>query len=51
MKKIALTACLLSVGCSSVPLDSMLKLSAFDESRFLSLNPHELRSRIEVDIR
>ncbi len=27
----------------------MLKLSAFDENSFLSLNPHELRSRIEVD--
>jgi|UniRef100_A6VSE3 hypothetical protein len=41
--------CLLLFGCSHVPLGSMLKLSAFDENSFLSLNPHELRSRIEVD--
>ncbi len=40
---------LLLFGCSHVPLGSMLKLSAFDENSFLSLNPHELRSRIQID--
>ena len=48
-KTIAVMICLLLLGCSHVPLGSMLKLSAFDENSFLSLNPHELRSRIQID--
>lgn len=45
---ISLCLALLPISCSTVPLRTAMRMNAFDESKFASLNPHELRIRMAV---
>lgn len=52
MKKIVTTIIqtlfliLLLQGCSSMPLSTMLKMSSFDETDFVKLNPEDIRVKV-----
>jgi hypothetical protein len=41
--------CFALSSCANIPLGTMLKLSSFDESSFLALNPNDLRTKIHLD--
>lgn len=36
-------------GCASIPINTMLTMSSFDEEDFMRIQPQELEARIQVD--
>lgn len=46
-----LTLLILLQGCSSVPLSTMLKMSSFDETDFVKLNPDDIRVKVRNNTR